>query len=99
MDETDCHDRARAGRASTTALARGIELVVTPLLFGLGGWFLDRWLGTWPLFTLILFVVAVVGWPSACTSATPRAWTSTRAGVWARRQASAVESGGGDGRG
>jgi hypothetical protein len=42
-------------------LARAIELVVTPVLFGLGGWYLDRWLDTGPAFTLILFLFAVVG--------------------------------------
>ncbi|MEO6120733.1 MAG: AtpZ/AtpI family protein [Acidimicrobiales bacterium] len=42
-------------------LARAFEMVVTPMLFGLGGWFLDRRLGTIPLFSLVLGLVALVG--------------------------------------
>lgn len=42
-------------------LARSFELVVTPMVFGLVGWLVDRWLGTGPLFALVLGVVAVVG--------------------------------------
>ena len=43
------------------ALAMAFEMVMTPFLFGLGGWALDRWLGTSPVFTLILSVLAIVG--------------------------------------
>ena len=38
------------------ALAQAFELVVTPGLFGLAGYGLDRWLGTVPLFTIVLVV-------------------------------------------
>ena len=38
------------------ALAQAFELVVTPGLFGLAGYALDRWLGTLPLFTIALVV-------------------------------------------
>lgn len=40
------------GNALTTA----VELAVTPALFALIGWRIDRWLGTSPLFLLVLFV-------------------------------------------
>lgn len=43
------------------ALAMAFEMVVTPLLFGLGGYGLDRWLGTTPVFTLILSILGIVG--------------------------------------
>ncbi len=43
------------------ALAQAFEMVVTPLLFGVGGYFLDRWLGTSPLFTIILSLLGIVG--------------------------------------
>jgi F0F1-type ATP synthase assembly protein I len=43
------------------ALSRAIELVVTPLLFALGGYGLDRWLGTSPLFVIVLATLAFVG--------------------------------------
>ncbi|MGE0794880.1 MAG: AtpZ/AtpI family protein [Acidimicrobiia bacterium] len=36
------------------ALSRAFELVVTPLVFALAGWFVDRWLDTSPTFVLVL---------------------------------------------
>jgi F0F1-type ATP synthase assembly protein I len=42
-------------------MARAFELVVTPLVFGLLGWLVDRWLGTGRLFALVLGLVAVIG--------------------------------------
>ena len=36
------------------ALAAGFELVVTPAIFALLGWFIDTRLGTTPIFTLVL---------------------------------------------
>lgn len=46
------------------ALTAAVELAVTPALFALLGWQIDRWLGTSPLFFLFLFVftVAYVSW-------------------------------------
>jgi F0F1-type ATP synthase assembly protein I len=43
------------------ALGLAIEMVGTPMIFGLGGYLLDRWIGTSPLFTLVLFLFGVVG--------------------------------------
>jgi F0F1-type ATP synthase assembly protein I len=45
--------------AVADGFAKAVEFVVTPLLFGVGGYFLDRWLGTSPVFTVILFVWAL----------------------------------------
>jgi F0F1-type ATP synthase assembly protein I len=42
-------------------LARSFELVGAPLIFGFGGHFLDRWLGTGPLFLVLLSLMAVAG--------------------------------------
>ncbi len=42
-------------------LARAFELAVTPALFGGFGWLLDRWLGLFPLLTIVLFLFGVVG--------------------------------------
>jgi F0F1-type ATP synthase assembly protein I len=42
-------------------LARGIELVAVPMVFGGLGWLLDGWLGLAPLLTLVLFSLSVVG--------------------------------------
>ncbi len=41
------------------ALAQAFELIVTPGIFGLGGYALDRWLGTVPLFTIVLIVLVL----------------------------------------
>ena len=41
--------------------ARGIELAVTPLVFGGFGWLLDGWLGTAPWLTIGLAAFALVG--------------------------------------
>ncbi len=43
------------------ALAMAFEMVVTPLVFGLGGYGLDRWLGTAPVFMVILGLVGIIG--------------------------------------
>lgn len=42
-------------------LSAAFELIATPGLFGVAGFFLDRWLGTVPIFTL-LFTVLVFGY-------------------------------------
>lgn len=42
------------------ALSRALELALTPTIFGGLGWLLDRWAGTSPLFTLVMFLLAVV---------------------------------------
>jgi F0F1-type ATP synthase assembly protein I len=57
----ELRDRRETYRGFGDALARAIELVVTPLLFGLGGHFLDRWLGTSPLLLIVFVAFAVVG--------------------------------------
>jgi F0F1-type ATP synthase assembly protein I len=50
---------AAHGNAVADGFAKAVEFVVTPLVFGAGGHFLDRWLGTSPVFTVILFVWAL----------------------------------------
>ncbi len=41
--------------------ARAFELAVTPTLFGLMGYGLDRWIGILPVLTIVFALVAVVG--------------------------------------
>ena len=43
-------------------VAVGFTLVAAILLLGGGGWMLDGWLHTRPLFAILGFLVAVVGW-------------------------------------
>ena len=38
------------------AMAVAVELAVTPAIFAFVGWRLDEWLGTSPLFLLVLFL-------------------------------------------
>jgi F0F1-type ATP synthase assembly protein I len=38
------------------AMAVAVELAVTPAIFAFLGWRLDAWLGTTPLFLLVLFL-------------------------------------------
>ncbi len=98
-DETDRRHPRQTWKGYDDAFARGIELVATPLLFGLGGWYLDRWAGTRPLFTLALFLVAIVGMAARMYFAYAAAMDEhERTAPWARRRASAAESGRGDSR-
>ncbi len=57
----DLRDRQALNNGFGNALALAVEIVVTPLLFALFGWLIDRWLGTGPLFTLVLGLFAAVG--------------------------------------
>ena len=60
----DLRDRQATYQGFGDALARAFELVLTPAIFGLFGWFVDRRLGVTPLFTvtLTLLVFGYVGW-------------------------------------
>ena len=58
MEQTDTQ-RLYNGFGNT--LARAFELVVTPSLFGLIGYGIDRALGTLPIFTVTLAVFCVIG--------------------------------------
>ena len=59
MDLAKLSQQATGGNAVADGFAKAVEFVVTPGLFGVGGHFLDRWLGTSPVFTVILFVWAL----------------------------------------
>ena len=45
------------------SLSRAFELAVTPAVFGVAGYALDRWLGILPVLTIIFFVLAVTTLP------------------------------------
>jgi F0F1-type ATP synthase assembly protein I len=55
----DLNQRRELSRGSGEALTRAFELVVTPVIFGFFGWLLDRWLGTRPLFMVLLFALVL----------------------------------------
>jgi F0F1-type ATP synthase assembly protein I len=52
----DLRDKRDLNNGFGDAMARAVELVVTPGIFGFLGWLLDRKLGTTPLFALIFFI-------------------------------------------
>lgn len=43
------------------ALSRATEIALLPGIFGFLGWAIDRWLGTSPLFLIVLLVFAFAG--------------------------------------
>jgi F0F1-type ATP synthase assembly protein I len=57
----DLRARQDLNRGFSDALGRGIDLALTPIVFGALGWLLDRVLGTSPLFTIVIAAVGVVG--------------------------------------
>jgi F0F1-type ATP synthase assembly protein I len=67
-------------------LALAFELALTPLIFGLIGYGLDRWLGLLPVLTVVLVLLCIVG-------LSMRMWfeydaqmkVHEAAGPWARR--------------
>lgn len=51
----DLSARRELNRGAGDALSTAMELAVTPAIFALLGWWLDSWLGTTPLFLVVLF--------------------------------------------
>lgn len=57
----DLRDKRELYNGFGDTLAKAVEFVVTPMLFGLGGRFLDGWLGTGVVFTVLLALLALAG--------------------------------------
>ena len=57
----DLRARRELNNGFGDALSRAFELAVTPALFSGIGWLVDRWVGTTPLFTILLLLFAVAG--------------------------------------
>ena len=51
--------RGLVGPGSRDGLTVGLELVLTPVLFALVGWRLDRWFGSGPVLLVALFVLVL----------------------------------------
>lgn len=47
--------------ATDSALGKGLDFAFTLAVFVGLGWLLDRWLGTMPIFMIVLSVMSVVG--------------------------------------
>ena len=43
------------------SLGHGLDAVIVLVLFGGAGFLLDRWVGTVPVFTIVLFVLGSIG--------------------------------------
>ena len=50
----DLGERRELNNAAGDAISKAFELVLTPAIFGVVGFLVDRWLGTFPIFTLSL---------------------------------------------
>lgn len=59
MDLAKWSQQAAGGNALADGFSKAVEFVATPMLCGAGGYFLDRWIGTSPIFTVLLFVWAL----------------------------------------
>jgi hypothetical protein len=57
----DLRAKQQLNRGYSDGLARGVEIVVTPAIFGGLGWLLDRWLGTDPFLAIALGAFGVAG--------------------------------------
>lgn len=57
----DLRARQELNRGFNEAFGRGIDLALTPVVFGLIGWLIDRVAGTSPVFTILVATVGVVG--------------------------------------
>ena len=57
----DVRAKQQLNRGYSDGLARGIELVVAPLIMGAFGWLLDSWLGTDPILTIVFGVFGIAG--------------------------------------
>lgn len=52
-------DRRELRQGAGDAFSTSFELIATPLIFGLLGWYLDGRFGLFPVLTLVLAVVAL----------------------------------------
>ncbi len=57
----DSRTRQDLNRGFSDALGRGIDLALTPVVFGLIGWLIDRVAGTSPIFTIAVATLGVAG--------------------------------------
>ena len=57
----DLAERQDLYKGFGNTLARAFELVVTPVIFGVAGYLIDRALGVLPIFTIVFAVLALVG--------------------------------------
>lgn len=76
------------------SLGMAIEIAVIMALFGLGGWAVDRWLGTLPVFLIVGVVLGAVG----LFAKYKYRYDATMERLDAERRAGRAERGSADGR-
>ncbi|MGK2947194.1 MAG: AtpZ/AtpI family protein [Acidimicrobiales bacterium] len=57
----DLRAKQQLNRGYSDGMARGIEIVVTPFVFGGVGWVLDGWFGTAPILAVVLGLFGAAG--------------------------------------
>ena len=57
----DLRTRQDLNRGFSDAVGRGVDLALTPVVFGFLGWIIDQVAGTSPLFTLLVGALGVGG--------------------------------------
>jgi hypothetical protein len=57
----DLRAKQQLNRGYSDGMARGMEIVLTPLVFGAIGWLLDSWLGTGHVLAIALGTFGVIG--------------------------------------
>lgn len=57
----DLRERQDLNNGFGNAMSRAFELAATPAVFAGIGWLVDRWIGTLPLFTLVLLFFGIAG--------------------------------------
>jgi F0F1-type ATP synthase assembly protein I len=60
-DDVEQNDKRGLYNGFGDGLAQAFEFAVTPAIFGVIGYFIDRAIGTVPLFTIILSLFCIVG--------------------------------------
>ncbi len=57
----DLRAKQDLNRGFSDALGRGVDLALTPVVFGFIGWLVDRVAGTSPVFTILIAALGMVG--------------------------------------
>jgi F0F1-type ATP synthase assembly protein I len=90
LSPADLAARQETYRGFGDTLAVSIELAVSPVIFGLIGYGLDRWLGVVPLFTIVLVLFCIAGLSARMWfEYDARMKVHEAAGPWARTKVSA----------
>ena len=89
----DGRDQRDMYRGFGDGFTRAFEMALTPAVFGGFGYLLDRWVGLLPVFTILLFLIAVLGqFVKMYYTYDARMKAHEAAGPWARATREAAPS-------